>query len=225
MLRELEIDEEWIHEIVRRKILHDQAEVTQLAFEAPDLAQRRAASTASSASSCPRATTSTKHFTPEVPAVAAAPGVRARRRPVRRASAAGKASVVTDEIETFTENGILTKSGEELEADIIVTATGFNLSVLGDIAFTVDGEPVDFADTVTYRGMMFTGVPNLLWVFGYFRASWTLRADLIGDFVCRLLHHMDDLGRHEVTPQLRPEDADMPIGCRGSTRRTSTPAT
>ena len=114
---------------------------------------------------------------------------------------AGQASMVTDEIETFTEKGILLKSGEELEADIIVTATGFNLSVLGDIAFSIDDEPLVWSDTVTYRGMMFTGVPNLLWVFGYFRASWTLRVDMIGDFVCRLLNHMDELGVSRVTPR------------------------
>lgn len=98
-----------------------------------------------------------------------------------------------------------------MRGDIVVTATGFNLSVLGDIDFTIDGEPLAFHDTVTYRGMMFTGIPNLVWTFGYFRASWTLRADLIGDFTCRLLQHMDDLGVRRVTPQLRPEDADMPI--------------
>ena len=103
------------------------------------------------------------------------------------------------------------KSGQELEADIIVTATGFNLSVLGDIDFEIDGKPLDFSKTITYRGMMFTGVPNMLWVFGYFRASWTLRADLLSDFVCRLLKHMDELGVKRVQPVLRPEDADMPI--------------
>jgi cation diffusion facilitator CzcD-associated flavoprotein CzcO len=119
--------------------------------------------------------------------------------------------VVTDEIETFTETGVRLKSGRELSADLVITATGFHLSVLGGIPFSVDGTPVDFHDTVTYRGMMFTGVPNMLWVFGYFRASWTLRADLISDFTCRLLHHMDDLGVHRVTPRLRAEDADMPI--------------
>ena len=91
-----------------------------------------------------------------------------------KAIRASKASVVTDEIETFTESGLLLKSGKSLGADIIVTATGFNLSVLGDIAFAIDGKTLDFADTVTYRGMMFTGVPNMVWVFGYFRASWTL---------------------------------------------------
>ena len=112
---------------------------------------------------------------------------------------AGKASVVTDEIERFTEKGILLKSGQELEADIVVTATGFSLSVLGDIPFSVDGKAVNWADTVTYRGMMFSGVPNMAWVFGYFRASWTLRVDLMADFVCRLLKHMQAKGAKEVT--------------------------
>jgi cation diffusion facilitator CzcD-associated flavoprotein CzcO len=123
----------------------------------------------------------------------------------------GKASVVTDEIEAVTETGLQLKSGATLDADIIVTATGFNLSVLGDIDFTVDDAPIDFADTVTYRGMMFTGVPNMAWVFGYFRASWTLRADLVADFVCRLLNHMSEKGVRQVTPQLRPEDHNMPL--------------
>ena len=123
----------------------------------------------------------------------------------------GEASVVTDQIDIFTEKGILLKSGKELEADIIVTATGFNLCANGDIEFEVDGKPLDFADTVTYRGMMFTGVPNLVWVFGYFRASWTLRVDLVADFVCRLLQHMKETGVKKVTPQLRPEDHNMPL--------------
>jgi cation diffusion facilitator CzcD-associated flavoprotein CzcO len=119
--------------------------------------------------------------------------------------------VVTDEIERFTETGILLKSGHLLEADIIITATGFNLCVLGDIDFTIDGTPLVFSDTVTYRGMMFTGVPNLAWVFGYFRASWTLRSDLVADFVCRLLNHMKAKGARRVVPTLRPEDSDMPL--------------
>ena len=83
--------------------------------------------------------------------------------------------------------------------------------MLGDIEFTVDGEPLAFGETVTYRGMMFTGVPNLAWVFGYFRAAWTLRADLVADFVCRLLEHMERKGARKVTVALRPEDADMPL--------------
>ena len=115
------------------------------------------------------------------------------------------------EIERFVETGIQLKSGKLLEADIIITATGFNLSVLGDIDFVIDGKPLVFSDTVTYRGMMFTGVPNMAWVFGYFRASWTLRTDLVADFVCRLLKHMKEKGVGKVTPALRPEDHNMPI--------------
>jgi cation diffusion facilitator CzcD-associated flavoprotein CzcO len=83
--------------------------------------------------------------------------------------------------------------------------------VLGDIDFAIDGAPIDFAKTVTYRGMMFTGVPNLVWVFGYFRASWTLRVDIMADFVCRLLAHMDEKGAAEVEVALRPEDAGMTL--------------
>ena len=103
------------------------------------------------------------------------------------------------------------KSGKALEADIIITATGFHLNVLGDIAFTIDGAPLVFSETVTYRGMMFTGIPNMAWVFGYFRASWTLRSDLVADFVCRLLNHMKQKGARSVVPALRPEDKDMPL--------------
>jgi cation diffusion facilitator CzcD-associated flavoprotein CzcO len=124
---------------------------------------------------------------------------------------AGKASMVTDTIERFTEEGIQLTSGETLEADIIVTATGFNLSVLGGIEFSRDGEHIDFADTVTYRGMMFTGMPNMLWVMGYFRASWTLRVDLISDFVCRLLKHMQANNKQSVTLELREQDKDMEL--------------
>jgi cation diffusion facilitator CzcD-associated flavoprotein CzcO len=123
----------------------------------------------------------------------------------------GKASVVTDEIDRFTGEGILLKSGETLKADIIVTATGFNLNVLGDIAFEIDGKPLDFAETVTYRGMMFTGIPNMAWVFGYFRASWTLRTDLVADFVCRMLSHMKQKGARKVVPALRPQEDNMPL--------------
>ena len=85
------------------------------------------------------------------------------------------------------------------------------MNVLGDIDFKNDDTPIDFSKTVTYRGMMFTGVPNLLWVFGYFRASWTLRADLLADFVCRLLKHMHKNDLEKVNVILRPEDKDMEL--------------
>ncbi len=206
LLREIDTPEEWIHAIVRKKILHDQANVTRRSFEEPDAL---AADLLMGVRAFLPEETVAKHFTPSY-------------RPWRQRLAfipdadlflgikSGKASVVTDEIDTFTEKGILLKSGVELEADIIVTATGFNLNVLGDIAFTIDGEPLALHDVVTYRGMMFTGVPNLLWVFGYFRASWTLRADLLADFVCRLLRHLDEIGASMVTPQLRDHEADSP---------------
>ncbi len=110
----------------------------------------------------------------------------------------GKVTAVTDTIDHFTPGGIQLGSGKEIKADIVVAATGFNLLVMGGIAFDVDGVPVDWSQKPTYRGMMFAGVPNMAWVFGYFRAPWTLRVDLMGDFVCKMLHHMDEKGVSEV---------------------------
>ena len=207
-LRDLQIDETWIHEIVRRKILHDQAVFTRRCFSEPEVVKEELL-TGVRAYVGPEYDMD-RHFTPSY---------RPWRQRIAfvpdgdlfRAIAEGKASVVTDEIDRFTEKGILLKSGQQLEADIIVTATGFNISILGDIDFTVDGKPVNFSDTITYRGMMFTGVPNLVWIFGYFRASWTLRVDLVADFVCRLINHMKHIGAKKVTVALRPEDKDMPI--------------
>ena len=124
----------------------------------------------------------------------------------------GQASVVTDTIESFTESGIMLSSGEKLEADIVVTATGFDLSVFGEIALSVDERPVESDKSVTYRGLMFTGLPNLAYVFGYFRHSWTLRAALICDFVCRLLNQMQEQGATMVVPTLRDSDAGMAVG-------------
>ena len=124
---------------------------------------------------------------------------------------AGKVDVVTDTIDRFTPKGILTSSGQELEADIIIAATGFRLSVMGDIPFSVDAKPVNWADTVNYRGMMFTGVPNMCWVFGYFRASWTLRVDMQADFICGLLNEMTAKGAKRIDVALRPEDHNMAI--------------
>lgn len=121
----------------------------------------------------------------------------------------GKASVATDEIESFTESGIRLRSGQVLEADIIVTATGLELVVGGEAEIEVDGKAVNFAETWSYKGMMYTGIPNLAAAFGYINASWTLRADLICEFVCRLLNRMDETGTRIVEARLRPEDANM----------------
>jgi cation diffusion facilitator CzcD-associated flavoprotein CzcO len=207
-LRALEIPNEWIHEIARRKALTDQQMLTTFARTEPQMARDELMKNV--AAHLPEGFDVEKHFGPHyrpwqqrlafVPNGDLFEGIRS-----------GKASVVTDQIASFTKTGIALESGEHLDADIIITATGFHLSVLGDIEFMIDGSPLDFADTITYRGMMFTGVPNMVWIFGYLRASWTLRADLIGDFVCRMLQHMDAKGAEVVVPELRPEDADMEL--------------
>ncbi|TNE58096.1 MAG: NAD(P)/FAD-dependent oxidoreductase [Alphaproteobacteria bacterium] len=114
----------------------------------------------------------------------------------------GSASVVTDHIDRFTPEGIRLKSGEELRADIIVTATGLKMKFLAGLAFTKDGAPIDLTDSLYYKGMMFSGVPNLAASFGYTNASWTLKCDLTCDYVCRLLNHMSETGTHVATPML-----------------------
>ena len=122
----------------------------------------------------------------------------------------GDASVVTAEIDTLTATGILLTNGEHIDADIIVTATGLQLVTIGDMDFAVDGQPVDFSKTWTYKGIAYSDVPNMASSFGYINASWTLRADITCQWVCRLLNHMTESGMTQATPRLRPEDADMP---------------
>lgn len=122
----------------------------------------------------------------------------------------GRASVVTDRIARFVPDGIELESGGRVEADLVVSATGLELEVLGGAEFEVDGRKVDFAQTLTYKGMMYSDVPNLVQTFGYINASWTLRADLTAEWVCRLLETMDRRGAHRATPRLRPEDQGMP---------------
>jgi monooxygenase len=126
------------------------------------------------------------------------------------AIASGGVSVVTDQIETFTERGIKLASGQEIEADMIVTATGLRLEALGGIELSVDGVPVEIPKTVAYRGAMLSGVPNLAFAFGFVNQSWTLGADLACQRVCRLLNYMDKRGYDSVTPR-------SPAHVRGST--------
>lgn len=207
-LRRIGVDDMLVHEIARKKALFDQAEMTERCLTEPDVvkAELLEAAKAYLGEDFDIETHFTPKYRPWQQRLAFIPD-----GDLFQGIAAGKASVVTDHIDRFTEKGILLKSGQELEADIIITATGFDLSVMGGIPFQVDGHPVDFSDTVTYRGMMFTGVPNMVWVFGYFRASWTLRVDLVSDFVCRLLQHMDAKGLGEVRTELRAQDKDMEI--------------
>jgi len=205
-LRGLDIPEEWTHEILRRAYIAQMDLLVKTSFEDPQALH--ALLMDSMRPHLPEGFDIDKHFTP-------------RYRPWQQrigivpegdffaALRSGQASIVTDTIETFTETGIQVSSGEEIEASIIISATGFTMSLFGGIEFTVDGEPVDFTDRVTWRGVMISGVPNMAYVFGYLRYSWTLRADLVSDLVAGLLRHMEDNGATMVTPCLRPADAGM----------------
>jgi len=208
-LREVGIDEPTIHRVVRAQIMHDQDQLTRRCQTEPDAVFEELKELIRAFSGDPDFEFE-PHFTPKYrpwqQRLAFCP-----EGDIFRAATAGKLTVVTDTIDRFTETGVRTSGGEEIEADLIVAATGFNLSVMGGIPFEVDGVPVDWPGTVTYRGMMMTGVPNMAWVMGYFRASWTLRVDMMGDFVCNLLNHMDDIGARKVEVALRPEDEGMAI--------------
>jgi cation diffusion facilitator CzcD-associated flavoprotein CzcO len=210
MLRQLDIPAEWTHEIVRRKVLFDQAAFTRRCVAEPEVVRKELLAGVRAALGPGHEAEVEEHFSPRYrpwqQRIAFVPDADLFRC-VRQ----GQASVVTDQIEGFEPGGLRLKSGRRLEADVIVTATGFELNVLGDIRFAVDGRPLDFAQTVGWRGAMFSGVPNLAWVFGYFRASWTLRADLLSAFVCRLLQHMDSRGSQVVVPALRPQDQGMAL--------------
>jgi cation diffusion facilitator CzcD-associated flavoprotein CzcO len=208
-LREIGIDEPTIHRVVRAQIMYDQDMMTKRCQTEPEVVFEELKELVRAFTGKPDFEFE-PHFTPKYRVwqqrLAFCPN-----GDVFRAAVEGKVTVVTDTIDRFTEKGVRTSSGEEIEADIIVAATGFRLSVMGDIPFSVDGKPVNWNDTVTYRGMMFTGVPNMAWVMGYFRASWTLRVDMMGDFVCNLLNHMDKIGAKRVDVQLRAEDEGMPL--------------
>ena len=203
------IDEPTIHRVVRAQVMHDQNQLCERCVSEPD-------AVVSELQDLIRAYGGADfqfepHFTPNYriwqQRLAYVPD-----GDLFAAIGAGTVDVVTDTIARFTPKGILTTSGQELEADIIIAATGFRLSVMGDIPFSVDDAPVDWAKTVTYRGMMFTGVPNMCWVFGYFRASWTLRVDMQADFVCAMLNQMTAQHASRIEVALRPEDHNMALG-------------
>ena len=204
-LRRLEIDEEWIHTIIRKKVLVDQHDFTQRAKDEPDAVKGELLEAVKAFLGDDF---DMKHFTPSYrpwrQRIAFVPD-----GDIFQGIASGKASVVTDHIDRFVPEGIKLKSGDVLEADVIITATGFNLKFLGNIPFVIDGETVDWNERLTWRGMMVEDVPNMLFVFGYFRASWTLRVDLLGDFMVRLLAHMDEVGAAEVRPEVPDSLRDM----------------
>ena len=123
----------------------------------------------------------------------------------------GSASVVTDRIESFTEKGLLLESGEELEADIVVSATGLKIQLAGDVRFSVDGAAADLSKSLSYKGLMFSGVPNLSYTFGYTNASWTLKADLTSAYLTRILNHMDGRGCQMAMPRRSEGVEEVPF--------------
>ncbi|MEU6697837.1 NAD(P)/FAD-dependent oxidoreductase [Pseudonocardia sp. NPDC046786] len=208
LLEPLDLPADWTHEILRRQYVQQLDWLATTGRDDPD--QLHEFLVESIRPLLPEGTDVEKHFIP-------------RYRPWQQRIAfvpdgdffermrAGRVSVATDTIDEFTEKGVRLSSGEVIEADIVVTATGFDLSVFGDIPFRVDGEPVDFTRRVTWRGIMISGVPNMAYAFGYFRHSWTLRLDLVNDVIGRIFDRMAERGASTVVPQLRPQDAGMEL--------------
>ena len=209
MLRPLDLPPEWFHEIMRRQALKDQQEIQVRAKAEPDavreeLLEGARAHLGNSCAIDPHFSPTYRPWRQRLAMIPEGDLYQAIRR--------GDASMVTGDIETFTESGIRMTDGTEVEADVIVSATGLNLQMMGGAAFSVDGKPLDFSQSFTHRAILFTGAPNLAWTFGYIRASWTLRADLVAGFICRLLTHMAEIGAEVAEPRLRPEEADMKPG-------------
>jgi monooxygenase len=205
-LRNLDIPAEWTHEILRRAYIAESDWLVKTAFEDPEALH--AFFIESMRPQLPEGFDIAKHFTPRYRPWQQRIGV-VPEGDFFAALRSGQASIITDTIETFTETGIEVSSGEKIDADIIVTATGFNMSLFGDIAFVVDGEPVDFTEHVTWRGVMISGVPNMAYIFGYLRYSWTLRVEMVCDLVADLLQRMEDSHATMVIPSPQPADAGM----------------
>jgi cation diffusion facilitator CzcD-associated flavoprotein CzcO len=205
-LRTLGVDEDTVHDITRRKMTYESSQFTARCFEEPAEVKQELIGIIRElvGDEVDVDTHFTPSYDPWTQRIAFVPDAD-----LFNAIKAGDVSVVTGHIERFEAEGIRLTDGRLIEADLIAAATGFNMSVMGDIDFAIDGKSLDWHDTVTYRGTMFTGVPNLAWVFGYFRSSWTLRSELIANFVCRLLNHMDEHGYGRVEAELRPHQRDL----------------
>ena len=205
-LRALEVPDDWIHGIKRRKMLEFGREMTERSQTEPEVLKAELIEAAKEA--LPEGydveTHLTPHYSPWEERLCLLPD-----GDMFDAISSGKASIVTDEIEQFVEDGIQLKSGNKLPADIIVAATGIELCALGNIHFSVDGKSINVPDTWTYKGIMISDLPNLAWSFGYIRTSWTMRSDMIAHYVCRLLNYMDEQGVRQCTPTLRAADRGM----------------
>src|SRR5699024_8068834 len=199
-LRKLKVSEAWIHEIMRRKIASERDKSRVRAKIDPEGMTKQLVSDVETeliGSGVPVDPHFIQHYSPLQQRIAFVPD-----GDLFSAIRAGKADVETGEIKCFTENGVKLKDETELEADFIVAATGFILNQLGDIEFIVNGRPVDWRDTVTYRGVMFTDLPNLAWVRGYSFYSWTLRVDLIAQLLVRMFRYMHEKGKSVVKIQI-----------------------
>lgn len=205
-LKALDLPDDWFHEIMRKKHLLESETTVRRSHEEPDAlaADLIGAARAYLGDDFDIKTHFTPSYRPWRQRVAMIPD-----GDLFLAIRSGSASVVTDTIDRFTETGIALTSGKTLDADIIVTATGLVLNTLGDVQFEVDGARVNPGDSVTHRGIMLSGLPNLAMVFGYLRSSWTLRADLVSDYICRLLAHMQASGVQSVVPALRDQEQTM----------------
>lgn len=206
-LQPLNLPEDWMHEIMRRAFIAKTDEVVRMARE--HNGELREFLMQETRNRLPEGYDVDTHFNPSYrpwqQRIAVIPD-----GDLFAAISSGKASVVTDTIAHFDATGIALDSGQHLDADIIVTATGFNMQFLGGVPFSLDGQPVDFTQHMTWRGLMVQGIPNMAHTIGYFRYSWTLRADLVSDLICRVLAHMRDNGLAVVVPTLEAAEADMP---------------
>ncbi|GAA4283776.1 NAD(P)/FAD-dependent oxidoreductase [Brevibacterium daeguense] len=205
-LAPLKLPDDWMHEILRRQYIHQTDAIVTLCRENPEEARELVIE--SIRPHVPADVDFDRHFSP-------------RYRPWQQRVVsipdgdffeqmqAGNLSVETDTIERFTESGVQISSGEVLDADIVVAATGLNMASFANIPFCVDGEPVDFSNRITWRGIMISGIPNMAFALGYFRYSWTLRVDIVNDLVTRILGRMAEAGADVVTPTVNPEDDGM----------------
>jgi cation diffusion facilitator CzcD-associated flavoprotein CzcO len=208
-LRSLDTPAEWIHEIIRKKAVSEMETMTKVQMDYPDLS--KAGLIKMVADQLPDGYDVETHFTPRhLPHEQRV--ARILNGDLFTAISEGKVTMVTDTIDHFTTTGIVTGGGTTVPVDVVITATGFDLSVFGGVTFTVDGEAIDPAKVVTYRGILFTELPNLAWTFGSLRLSWTMRANLAAEFIVRLLRHMEELGATSVLPTLGPDEAEMTVG-------------
>lgn len=206
-LRQLDIPGEWIHEIIRRQMLKDANEMVQHCLDEPDDAREELLGGVKQALGGTLPDDFVPHYKPWHQRACIIPD-----GDFFEAIRAGKGSVVTGEIAEFTRTGIKLSNGEEIAADIVVAATGFNVNAFGDVEFSRNGEPINMRKTVTWRGVMFTGIPNFSWTIGHFRsASFTYRSEFVATLVSRMLNYMQDKGYTRVAPQLSEADRGMEL--------------